>query len=142
MLFCAKYKIQFLVSGGTRRTWLKTWDECAPRSQQQLNDKDPIQTSIRERCITVNQQKKDYFLRKQLFHINIRFAMLKHTTNPEELPHKQPYIYTTNSTKKLKHDLTSKQIILFSKQILNLHMEKQFWIVTREHNAQPCMENK
>ena len=34
--------------------------------------------------------------------------MLKHTTNPEELPHKQPYIYTTNSTKNLKHDLTSK----------------------------------
>ena len=41
--------------------------------------------------------------------------MLKHTTNREELPHKQPYIYTTNSTKNLKHDLTSKQIILFSK---------------------------
>ena len=68
--------------------------------------------------------------------------MLKHTTNPEELPHKQPYIYTTNYTKNLKRDLTSKQIILFSKS--NIESSHGETILNRHEgaNAQPCMENK
>ena len=81
-------------------------------------------------------------MREQLSDINIWFAMLKHTTNREELPHKQPYIYTNNYAKNLKRDLTSKQIILFSKSNIEPHLEKQFSNRHEGANAQPCMENK